>query len=336
MKRRTFVRNVAVAGAGIGTLGLNSCSSSSTKEAVTSEEESESILDPFFKLSLAQWSIHRMIQNEGLDPYQFASKAKGWGFQGLEYVSQLYMSKKQSMGGEGFASELDKLVRQLKEEADSNQMESLVMMMDLEEESGDLAWADEGMRTRAVEAHYPWIEASKAIGCHSIRVNLFGEKDPNIWQPAAAKAMAALGEYASTHKLNVIVENHGWLSSNAALLMEVINEVGMSNVGVLPDFGNFCVKRPNDSRWSGCIEEYDRYKGVAEMMPAAVAVSAKSSDFDENGNETNTDYSKMLQIVKDAGYKGYIGVEYEGDDLSEEDGIIATKNLLINAAKALS
>ena len=136
--------------------------------------------------------------------------------------------------------------------------------------------------------------------------------------------------------INVIVENHGYLSSNAALLVEVIKSVNESNCGVLPDFGNFCLKREKGERWgANCIEEYDRYIGVTEMMPFAKAVSAKSNDFDKDGNETKTDYIKMLQIVKDAGYTGYIGVEYEGSILSEEDGIEATKNLLINTAKKL-
>lgn len=336
MKRRNFVRNLAVAGAGVSTLGITSCSASASKSEGDPENTSEKIVEPFFKLSLAQWSIHRMIQKQKLDPFQFASLAKKWGFEGLEYVSQLYMSKKLSMGGEGFTAQLDSMVRQLRAEATANDLQSLIMMMDLEEDTGDMAWADEAKRTKAVEAHYPWVEASKEIGCHSIRVNLFGEKDRKLWKSAAIEAIATLGEYASTYNINVIVENHGWLSSDAALLMEVINEVGMDNVGTLPDFGNFCVKRPNNARWEGCLEEYDRYQGVAEMMPAAKAVSAKSSDFDQDGNEINTDYLKMLQIVKDAGYTGYIGVEYEGNELSEEEGILATKNLLLNIAKSLS
>jgi len=335
MKRRNFVRNVAVAGVGVGAAGLNACSTSAKKRKNTSEAAIESRTVPFFKLSLAQWSIHRMIQKENLDPYQFATLARKWGFEGLEYVSQLFIPGKAGMGDEGFTTELDKMVRQLKEEANANQLESLVMMTDLEEGAGDLAWADDAKRMRAVEAHYPWIEASKEIGCHSVRINLFGEKDRTLWKSAAIKAMTALGEYAGNYNINVIVENHGWLSSDAALLMEVINEVGMEHVGTLPDFGNFCIKRPNNARWAGCLEEYDRYKGVAEMMPSAKAVSAKSADFDENGNEINTDYAKMLRIVKDAGYEGYIGVEYEGNVLSEEEGILATRDLLLNTAKAL-
>ena len=336
MKRRTFVRDIALAGVGIGAAGLSACSTSAKKDENTSKATTENTAAPFFKLSLAQWSIHGMIQRDNIDPYQFATLAKKWGFEGLDYVSQLFIPAKLSMGGEGFTTELDKMVRQLKEEASANQLKSLVMMMDLEADAGDLAWADEAKRVRAVEAHYPWIEASKKVGCHSVRVNLFGEKDRTVWKPAAIDAMATMGAYAAKHDINVIVENHGWLSSDAALLMEVIEEVGMDNVGTLPDFGNFCVKRPNGARWNGCLEEYDRYKGVAEMMPAATSVSAKSADFDEDGNETNTDYIRMLQIVKDAGYKGYIGVEYEGSVLSEEEGILATKDLLLKSAKKLS
>ena len=335
MKRRIFIQNMALAGLGIGTVGINACSTSASSKKASSGAPNN-MVEPFFKLSLAQWSIHRMIQQDNLDPYQFASLAKKWGFEGLEYVSQLFMSKKLSMGGEGFTTALDSMVRQLKGEASANEMESLIMMMDLEDEVGDLAWSDEAKRTRAIEAHHPWIEASKNIGCHSVRINLFGEKERDAWKSAAVRALSSLGEYASQYNINVIVENHGWLSSDAALLMEAINEVGMDNVGTLPDFGNFCVKRPNNARWAGCVEEYDRYQGVAEMMPAAKAVSAKSSDFDEGGTETNTDYKRMLLIVKDAGYNGYIGVEYEGNELSEEAGILATKNLLLETAKELS
>lgn len=337
MKRRLFVRNMALAGVGISVAGTYSCSNSgSTKDSSNLGNESKLIENPFFKISLAQWSVHRMIRKQGMDPYAFASKAREWGFEGVEYVSQLYMTKKESMGGEGFNTRMDSMVSQLKAEASSNDMKSLVMMMDLVDEIGDLAWSDESKRTRAVEAHYPWVDATSSIGCHSIRVNLFGEKDPLIWKAAATEALAKLGDYASQKNINVIVENHGWLSSDAGLLMEVIDEVGMENVGTLPDFGNFCIKRPDNSRWNGCLEEYDRYKGVAEMMPKAFAVSAKSRDFDENGEEVNTDYKRMLEIVKDADFSGFIGVEYEGNKLSEEEGILATKKLLLKAASEIA
>ena len=108
----------------------------------------------------------------------------------------------------------------------------------------------------------------------------------------------------------------------------------MPNSGTLPDFGNWCIKWDRKSKT--CKLKYDDYyKGIKLMMPAAKAVSAKSNDFDENGNEIRIDYVKMLQIVKNAGYNGYIGIEYEGQRLSELEGVIATRDLLINAAKEL-
>jgi hypothetical protein len=126
-----------------------------------------------------------------------------------------------------------------------------------------------------------------------------------------------------------LVENHGGYSSDGKWLSAVMSQINMNNCGTLPDFGNFCVKRDNGQPWGGnCIEEYDRYQGVKELMPFAKAVSAKSNDFDKDGNEIHTDFLKMMQIVKDAGYRGYVGIEYEGSELSEPDGVKATKLLL--------
>jgi sugar phosphate isomerase/epimerase len=167
-------------------------------------------------------------------------------------------------------------------------------------------------------------------------VNLFGTRDADIWVDSSTDGLVKLSQYAATKNINVLVENHGYLSSNADLLKMVMMKVEMANCGTLPDFGNFCLEKEGGERWGAkCIKEYDRYVGVKKLMPWAKAVSAKSHDFDENGNETKTDYVKMLQIVKNAGYKGYIGVEYEGNILSEEDGIKATRDLLIEASKKL-
>ncbi|MBC6401953.1 MAG: sugar phosphate isomerase/epimerase [Ekhidna sp.] len=328
MKRRTFVRGMAVAGVGIGVTGLSACSTSANKDKATTENRTA----PFFKLSLAQWSIHRMIQKDHLDPYQFAAKAKGWGFEGLEYVSHLYQPKLEEASSLNIG--IQNMVAELNKRKDEHGIENLMMMVDLPPGEGDMAVLDKAKRNKAVEKHYPWVDATNGLGCHSMRVNMFGEFEAANWKMASIEALRKLGEYAASQNVNILVENHGWLTSNAALLMEVINETGLTNVGTLPDFGNFCTKRKDMERWGECEEEYDKYKGIKELMPAARAVSAKSYDFDEEG-QTTIDYVRMLQIVKDAGYTGYIGVEYEGNNLSEEEGILATKNLLLNAAKEL-
>lgn len=302
----------------------------SCKEAKKESQEIEATevkakkAEPFFELSLAQWSIHRMIRNDKVDPYTFAEKAKGWGFTGLEYVSQLYNPE---LADANYSDEaMTAFVDKSNAEAKKHGLKNVLIMIDGQ---GNLAVSDATERKAAVERHYKWVDAAAALGCHSIRVNLAGNSVPEEWMSNSIDGLTQLATYAKDKNINVIVENHGGLSSNGAMLAEVMSKVNMDNCGTLPDFGNFCIKRSKD----GCAEEYDKYKGVKELMVHAKAVSAKSHDFDEAGNETDIDYVKILQTVKDAGYSGFIGVEYEGSILGEEEGIIATRDLLLNAAK---
>ncbi len=290
-----------------------------------SEMKSETS-EPFFDLSLAQWSIHKMIRNDNVDPYTFAEKAKGWGFTGLEYVSQLYPADLEN--NEYSKEAINAFVEKSNAEAKKYGMRNVLIMIDRQ---GDLAVSDAAERKAAVERHFKWVDAAAKMGCHSIRVNLAGSDVPEEWMANSIDGLTQLATYARDKNINIIVENHGGLSSNGAMLAEVMTKVDMDNCGTLPDFGNFCIKRSE----TGCAEEYDKYKGVKELMVHAKAVSAKAHDFDEEGNETEIDYARILQIVKDAGYSGYIGVEYEGNVLSEEEGIIATRDLLINAAKKI-
>lgn len=310
-------------------LALIGCKKKESKNNVSkAEKQTETTMTaPFFKLSLAQWSLHRAIQDDEMNPLDFAQKANELGFEGIEYVTQLYSKQIEAIG-------MEAVLDSLKAKSEKYGQKNVLIMVDGE---GDLAAVDEGERNTTVENHKKWVDAAQFLGCHSIRVNLFGTNDPSIWENVAVDGLSKLSDYAATKNINVIVENHGWLSSNVPLLMNVINKVNKPNCGTLPDFGNFCVKRVEGSRWGECEEEYpDIYGGVQEMMPAAKAVSAKSYDFDATtGEETKIDYKKMLQIVKDAGYTGFIGVEYEGEVLGEVDGINATKKLLIEASKKL-
>jgi sugar phosphate isomerase/epimerase len=205
------------------------------------------------------------------------------------------------------------------------------------DDEGDLADPDENKRNQAVENHKKWVDAASKLGCHSIRVNTFGTNDPQIWKSTVVDGLRKLSEYAATKSINILCENHGWLSSNPVELMKAINEVNMENCGTLPDFGNWCVRRADtNEKWGDCAEVYpDKYEGTKMMMPSAMAVSAKSYNFDKDGNETTIDFLKMMQIVKDAGYTGFVGVEYEGDELNESKGIKATKDLLLSVATKL-
>ena len=260
-----------------------------------------------FKISLAEWSLHRTLQSGKIDHLDFCKVAKNdFGLDAVEYVNSFFFDKAQDQS----------YLKEMKMRADDLGIESLLIMCDNE---GSLGNPDPIARTKAVENHYKWIDAGKYLGCHSIRVNAQSEGEYDEQMKLAADGLSRLTEYGANNNINVIVENHGGLSSNGKWLATVMEKVDHPRVGTLPDFGNF---RIQDEEW------YDRYKGVEELMPYAKAVSAKSHDFDSHGNEINTDYYKMMNIVLDAGYNGYVGIEYEGSKLDEMAGIQATKDLL--------
>ena len=303
------------------------------KEIVKEEVKSEAVeaSEPFFKLSLAQWSLHKAIFAGELSPLDFAQKANELGFDGLEYVSQLYTKELEK--GDDKKAAMDNLLKTLKENSEKYNVANVLIMVDGE---GHLATLNDEERAKTVENHKKWVDAAKYLGCHSIRVNAHGEGSYEEVAEAAVKGLTALSTYAASQGINVLVENHGGYTSNGQWLSEVMTKVNMPNCGTLPDFGNFCMTEGYGSINSKeCEDPYDIYKGVTELMPFAKAVSAKSYDFDTDGNQPKIDYAKMLKIVKDAGYNGFIGVEYEGANLSEIDGINATKALLLKSAEQL-
>jgi sugar phosphate isomerase/epimerase len=263
--------------------------------------------EPLFRISLAEWSLHRALFAGRLDNLDFPGTARtDYGLDAVEYVNQFFKDKAEDLAYLG----------DLKGRADGHGVKSLLIMCDGEGALGD---PDAAARTRAVENHYRWVTAARFLGCHSIRVNAQSSGSPDEQRRLAADGLRRLTEFAAQHEINVIVENHGGLSSSGAWLAGVITAVGHPRCGTLPDFGNFQVA---EGEW------YDRYRGVTELMPFAKAVSAKSHDFDAQGNERHTDYARMLRIVLDAGYRGYVGIEYEGNELPEPEGIRATKALL--------
>ena len=263
--------------------------------------------ETLFQISLAEWSLHRTLFEGKLQNLDFARTAKkDFGIDAVEYVNQFFKEKAEDRN----------YLTEMKTRASGEGVKNLLIMIDSEGALGD---ADEARRKQAIENHYKWVEAARFLGCHSIRVNAQSQGSYEEQLARAADGLRRLTEFGAERKINVIVENHGGLSSNGAWLAAVIKKVAHPRCGTLPDFGNFNL---------GNGQRYDQYKGVEEMMPFAKAVSAKSNDFDEQGNERTTDYRRMMRIVLDAGYRGYVGIEYSGARLSEPDGIRATKNLL--------
>jgi sugar phosphate isomerase/epimerase len=280
--------------------------------------------DMFFKISLAEWSLHNTLFKKELDNLDFPATAKNdFGIDAVEYVNQFFKDK----------AEDATYLNELKKRCSDNGVTSVLIMVDGE---GDLGDRNKKKRYEAVENHYKWVHAAKELGCHSIRVNAAGDGTYEEVQRAAIDGLGKLAEFGEKAGIHVIVENHGGFSSNGDWLSEVMNQVNNPYCGTLPDFGNFCIKRGRKDGKPVCLEEFDKYKGTELLMPHAKGVSAKSNVFDAEGNEVNIDYYKIMQIVKDAGYTGYVGVEYEGSELSEPDGILATKKLLEKVGKKLS
>lgn len=298
-----------------------------TKDTNVETQAAESEIQPFFKLSLAQWSLHTLIENGKLDPFDFAKEAKALGFDAIEYVDQLYQKQIDSLG-------FDAVVERLKTESEKHGVKNVLIMVD---RAGDLADPDLETRNASVEMHKKYVDAAAYLGCHAIRVNTFGTNDPEEWKIAVKDGLEKISKYAATKNISVLAENHGWFSSDPRLLIPVIEEINLENCGTLADFGNWCINRKNGERWGDCLEEYpDMYEGFERLMSKAQAVSAKANAFDENGNETRIDFKKMMKLVKDAGYTGYVSVEYEEDGPGERKGIETTKQLLLKTAQELN
>jgi L-ribulose-5-phosphate 3-epimerase len=316
ISRRGFLQASGLIGAGVLFPGMINLAPEGSEE--------------LFKLSLAEWSVNklifgkarekdwlafnRMLRNNfaeiekqaSMTNLQFPAYARNLGFDAVEYVNTCFFDKAKNPV---YLTELKNICRQ-------EEVKSLLIMCDNE---GMVGHPEKKDRLETLENHKKWIDAAAFLGCHSIRVNAASQGSYDEQQKLASDGLHMLCEYGDSAKINILVENHGGLSSNAEWLAGVMQLTSHKRIGTLPDFGNFRISP---------TENYDRYLGVEMLMPWAKGVSAKSHNFDAEGNETEIDFEKMIKIVLDAGFNGYIDVEYEGDQLSEKEGIIATKTLL--------
>jgi len=296
MKRRHFIHSSVAA------LTANALADHHGEELKKTED--------LFDISLAQWSNHRALKGGQMTNMDWPEYTKNtYGILGLEYVNQFFKDKAEDM----------KYLGELKKRTSDLGMTNILIMVDGEGHLG--AGSDEG-RQKTIDKHKKWVTAAKFLGCHSIRVNAFGAGNREEAAKLVVDGLTKLSTFAKDHNINVIVENHGGLSSDGQWLQGVLKKVNMPNCGSLPDFGNF--------------HKYDRYKGITELMPFAKGVSAKTSNFEKNGEASDTNYTKAMKIVLDAGYRGYVGVEYQGKKISEDEGIIKTRDLLIKVRKQLS
>lgn len=303
MKRRVFIRKTV--------MGTATLAAAPVIGHTVNQKE--------LQISLAQWSLHRSFYDGIFDPVDFASIAmEKYDIHAVEYVNNFYRDR---VADETFWN-------QMKSRSSDAGVKNMVLMVD---DEGDLGAADQKERMQSVENHYKWVHAANLLGCRTMRVNAFGDPDREIYRASIMDAMARLADYAAQSDLNIVIENHGLFSSDAGLIAGIIKEVNRPNFGSLPDFGNWCLSAKWGTTQGECDEVYDRYKGVAELLPYAKAVSAKSYNFNELGEDTRIDYFRMMKMVKEAGYNGFVGIEYEGEEKGEHEGILLTLDLMKRA-----
>ena len=305
--RRTFIKKSAFV-----TAALAALPNTSIANLMTNPQDSD------LKISLAQWSLHRALEKGEIKAVDFAQIAKKeYDISAVEYVNQFYVDMANS----------SKFWSQMKQRADNEGVESLLIMVDNE---GELGYPGNSERKTAVENHYKWIDAAKLLGCNSIRVNAFGKGTKRELHSALIDGLGSLAEYGEKLNINVLVENHGLHTSDGKFIVSVLQQIDNPFLGTLPDFGNWCLTAEwgSTEESKNCEKIYPHEEGVADFLPFAKGVSAKSYNFDSDGKETYLDYPGLLKMVKESGFDGHIGIEYEGENMSEPDGIRATKALL--------
>jgi sugar phosphate isomerase/epimerase len=284
--RREFLKSTGLAAAAIG-LGLPNF-------AMAKHPAGE-----LFKISLAEWSLNRPLFAGRMDHLDFAKLAKRANIDAVEYVNQFFKDKAKDMT----------YLKEMKTRADGEGVTSVLIMCDGE---GMLGASTSAGRKETVENHKKWVEAAKFLGCHAIRVNSYTAVPYSTSKKAEQEAinvcssgLRQLCEFADDFNIDVIIENHGGFSSNGKWLAEMIRQTAHKRAGTLPDFGNFVMNREG-----GKIFSYDSYRGVDELMPSAKGVSLKPMVWNDQGEEKQLDYNRMMKIVLARGFDGYVGIEH--------------------------
>ena len=268
--------------------------------------------DTWLKVSLQQYSFRSMLVGKSpelstLDYPKFA--VENFGINALEYFNGFFEDR----------SGDQKYFNELRQRCDDLGVENQLMLCRNKRAIDD---ADSSIRAAAAKDYLPWLEASHTLGCHSIRVDCRSVGDADEVLKQAVDGLHRICDLAKPYGIDIIVENHGNHSSNGKWLASLMRQANRENLGTLPDFGNF--------------HEYDRYKGVRETLPWARVVCAKIHEFTPEGQAANTDFLKMIRIIKDSGYEGYIAIEYEGEKPSPVEGVRLAQQLIAATLEKMS
>ena len=258
----------------------------------------------WFEISVAQWSFQRQFYSGEMKTENFPQYAADkLGIYGIDFLSDFMLNIYRNPS----------VLKNIKIRSDDLGVKNVMIMCHKE---GRIGNKDSVTREKVIDTHKHWVEAAHHLGCKSIRVNARSGGSRQEQLDLVTDSLSRLSLFAKDFDVNIIVENL-WgsdYSHKATFIADVMRAVNMPNCGTLPDLNNFRYDDP--------------YKSTEIIMPWAKAVSAKSLDFDPQGREKYIDYQRMMRIVYASGFRGHIGIEWEGCKKAPLEGVLLTKALL--------
>ncbi len=166
----------------------------------------------------------------------------------------------------------------------------------------DFCSADDESIRRDLEHTKQWIDRYAILGAPVIRV--FAGTQPQDWDKEktiqrCARVTSAACEYAHQKGVMLGLENHGGITSFADDLLAIVKQVQSDALGINFDSGNFKMME-------------DPYAELAKIAPYAVNAQIKI-DVLPGGKREAADFNRIVKILRDANYSGWVALEYEGE-----------------------
>lgn len=245
-------------------------------------------------ISLAQWALVDEVRAGKWKTVEFAKIAReDFGINGIEYVNTLMEVTTETY------------LKTLKNNAHDHGVTNVLIMVD--DEGDGCAETKEG-RKQFVVNHRKWIDAAHYLGCRAIRTNCRGSElsarvsreESLKW---AAESYNMLLEYAVPAKIQVLIENHGGLSNDPDWMVALMQAVNNLYFGTYPD-------------WREPSQDFDNFEYLRKTVPFAKGMSYRNQP-------TDNLCVKMIKLCREAGYRGWYGIESSG-----REAIMKGKQLL--------
>lgn len=262
-------------------------------------------LRPRYRLGLAAYSLRKFLdlKNPTMTLEQFIEKSAEWGFDGVELTEYFF---KKPITPEYLMRLKNKAVR---------------LGLDITGTPvGNTFTLPPGeARDKQVASVKQWIDVSAELGSPAIRIFAGGTpkgSDETQARKWAVECIEACLEHAAKRGVFLALENHGGVVATADGMLEFAKAIKHDWFGFNLDGGNFHGEDP--------------YAELERCAPYAVTCQVKA-ELSRKGKKEAADYARIIEILRKAGYRGYVTLEYE----SAEDPMIAVPKHLEALRKAV-